>query len=279
MSLASDSPRVNVLPLVSSDDAVARLEALLAEMGGAASETLLAFDADGTLWSGDVGVDNFEALLERGAILPAVAPTLKGEAAALGLPVAEDPSAQARLLYEAYAVGAYSEERAFRMMACAFAGYSEEEVRTFAAEIARGSGLRDRLHAEVLPIVAWAARRGIPRYVVSASHAVVVASSIEQVGLPVDGIFAMAQVEEEGRFLARIVEPATYGAGKTAALFAGIRGKTLLGAFGDSAFDLHLLREARLAVAVRPKPELRARIRRMQRSRRAHPCSRMSTRR
>jgi phosphoserine phosphatase len=59
--------------------------------------------------------------------------------------------------------------------------------------------------------------------------------------------------------VARIDEPATYGAGKTAALRAGVAGKVLLGAFGDSAFDLHLLREARLAVAVRPKPELRAR--------------------
>ena len=86
------------------------------------------------------------------------------------------------------------------MMAYCFAGYSEKEVRTFAAEVARASGLRERLHAEVLPIVAWAARRGIPRYVVSASHAAVVASSIEQVGLFFDGIFAMERVRRRGRF-------------------------------------------------------------------------------
>jgi phosphatidylglycerophosphatase C len=259
MSRGSDAPRANVLPLVTTDDVVARLEALLAATDQAPSETLLAFDADGTLWSGDVGIDNFEALLERGAILPAAAATLRDEAAASGLPVAETPTAQARVLYDAYLRGAYSEERAFRMMACAFAGYREEEVRTFAAGVAHTTRLRDRMHAEILPIVAWASRRGVLRYVVSASHAVVVASSIEQMGLGMDGLFAMSQAERDSRFLPSIVEPATYGAGKTAALFAGVRAKLLLGAFGDSAFDLHLLREARLAVAVRPKPELRAR--------------------
>ena len=77
MSLGSDAPGVNVLPLVITDDVVARLEALLSQMGGAASEALVAFDADGTLWSGDVGIDNFEALLDRGAVLPAAAATLE----------------------------------------------------------------------------------------------------------------------------------------------------------------------------------------------------------
>jgi phosphatidylglycerophosphatase C len=259
MSLGSDAPRPSVLPLVTAEHIVERLEALLSDGAGRATETLLAFDADGTLWSGDVGIDNFEALLDRGAVLPAALSMLRDEATSAGLPLAEDATAQARILYQAYERGAYSEERAFRTMACGFAGYRKEEVRAFAAGVAGATRLRARLHAEVLPILAWASRRGVLRYIVSASHAVVVASSIEQMGLSIDGIFAMSQAEEEGVLLARLIEPATYGAGKTAALYAGIGDKTLLGAFGDSAFDLHLLREARLAVAVRPKPELRAR--------------------
>jgi len=87
----------------------------------------------------------------------------------------------------------------------------------------------------------------------------VVESSIEFLGLPIDGVFAMSQVEEDGVLVARLAEPVTYGRGKTEALSEGVAGKVLLGAFGDSAFDLHLLCEARLAVAVRPKPGLRAR--------------------
>ena len=50
---------------------------------------------------------------------------------------------------------------------------------------------------------------------------------------------------------------ATYGAGKTAALQKGVPGAKLWGAFGDSVFDLAMLRAARIRVAVRPKPELR----------------------
>jgi phosphoserine phosphatase len=220
---------------------------------------MLAFDADGTLWSGDVGIDNFEALLEKEAILPAAGSMLRDEAAECGLPSAQNPTAQARILYEAYARDAYPEDRAFLMMACAFAGYREDEVRSFAAGVAAATGLEARVHAEVLPIIAWAARRGVPRYVVSASHALVVKSCIERLGLPIDGVFAMSQAAEQGRLVARIEPPVTYGAGKTEALRAGAASKTLLGAFGDSAFDLHLLREAQLAVAVRPKAGLRSR--------------------
>jgi phosphatidylglycerophosphatase C len=259
MSFGREASSANALPLVTGASAIARLEELLASSGRAASETLLAFDADGTLWSGDVGIDNFEALLERSAILPAAASMLRDEASTSHLPLVDDPTAQARILYLAYQQGAYPEENAFRMMACAFAGYRAEEVGAFAAEVARAVRLGDRLHTEVLPIVDWAVRRGVLRYVVSASHAVVVAASIQLMGLPIDGIFAMSQAEEAGRLVARVLEPVTYGAGKTAALRAGAAGKTLLGAFGDSAFDLHLLREASFAAAVRPKPELRAR--------------------
>jgi phosphatidylglycerophosphatase C len=259
MSSGSDVASGAPLPLVSSDEVIARLDALAVSSHLSRGQMLLAFDADGTLWSGDVGIDNFEALLAEGAVLPAALPLLRGEAASSGLPVAHDATAQARILYEAYQRGAFAEENAFRVMACAFAGYRPDAVRKFAAEVAEASGLEARLHPELGPVVAWAERQGIGRYVVSASHALVVQSCIELLRLPIDGVFAMSQAEEEGLLVARLDEPVTYGAGKTEALRTGVAGKTLLGAFGDSAFDLHLLRAARLRVAVRPKPELRRR--------------------
>lgn len=259
MSFRSDARGDGSLPLVNGGEVVARLEELFAANGRQPGESLLAFDADGTLWSGDVGIDNFEALLEKGAILPAALPLLRAEASAAGLFLAADATEQARVLYEAYERDAYPEENAFRVMACAFAGYRKEEVRRFAAEVATASALRARLHPEVMPVLDWAKLRGIRRYVVSASHSIVVESSLDLVGIPIDGVFAMSQAEENGLLTTRLHEPVTYGVGKTEALRAGVAGKTLLGAFGDSAFDLHLLREARVAVAVRPKPGLRAR--------------------
>ncbi|MET0591563.1 MAG: HAD family hydrolase [Polyangiaceae bacterium] len=247
------------LALMTSAEVIARLEAIASSIAGPPAETLLAFDADGTLWSGDVGIDNFEALLATSAVLPAALPMLREEARGASLPISDDPTAQARMLYDAFLRDAYDEERAFRMMAAVFAGYREDDVRAFAAAVAGKTGLPERLHPEVRPILDWAARCQVPIYVVSASHALVVQSSLEFVGLPVAGLFAMKQALEDGLLTTRIVEPVTYGAGKTEALRAGVTGKTLLGAFGDSAFDLHLLRDAKLAVAVRPKDGLRAR--------------------
>ena len=121
MSLGSDAPAANLLPRVTTDDAVARLEGLLSEMACAPSETLLAFDADGTLWSGDVGIDNFEALLEAGAVLPAAASALREEATACGLPLADDPTAQ----------GAGELIESFDRAKERFAGQVFREKRTF----------------------------------------------------------------------------------------------------------------------------------------------------
>src|SRR6185503_6775037 len=162
MSFPSAASSTSPLPLVTSDEVIARLQGLVASPGFEQKDMLLAFDADGTLWSGDVGIDNFEALLTRGGILPAALTTLRDEAASAGLPLADDPTAQARILYEVYARGAHPEENAFRVMACAFAGYREEAVRSFAADVARAAGLRARLHSELTPIVTWAARQRIP---------------------------------------------------------------------------------------------------------------------
>jgi phosphoserine phosphatase len=51
-----------------------------------------------------------------------------------------------------------------------------------------------------------------------------------------------------------------YGAGKCVAGRALLVGSHWLGAFGDNVFDLEMLLEAELGVAVRPKPALRARL-------------------
>src|SRR5690349_3528847 len=158
MSFGSDASSQGVPPRVTSDEVVARLDAIASVVGRPPSETLLAFDADGTLWSGDVGIDNCEALLRQNAVLPAALAMLRGEASAAGLSLVDDPTAQARILYEAYERDAYPEENAFRMMACAFAGRREDAVRAFAREVAEATDLRSRLHAEITPIVDWAMR-------------------------------------------------------------------------------------------------------------------------
>ena len=69
----------------------------------------------------------------------------------------------------------------------------------------------------------------------------------------------MPAATEREVVLARLAGPATYGPGKVAALRARVHGATIVAAFGDSPYDLSMLCEAELPVAVRPKSALRER--------------------
>src|SRR6185437_6530546 len=112
---------------------VARLDAALAAHPG----TLLATDADGTIWEGDVGVELFETLLAAGAVREAAREALEEEARLDGVavPAGGDATAVARALYEAHLAGAYPNDRAFAMMAWAFAGHTRGEVRACADRV------------------------------------------------------------------------------------------------------------------------------------------------
>ena len=247
------SPKRSPLTIVSTEDVIARLAEAVTP--GAA----VAFDADGTLWSGDIGIDTFEAMLERRAVRPDALPALRREAEAHGVPTPDDPAAAARALYKAFASGVYPEIRAFQMMAWVFAGYREQEARTFALEVIDAVSLAGRVHAEILPIVQWVSDRSIPLLVVSASSTIVVRAAIERLKLPVGRVIGMSAAVQKGVVAPYAVGHVTYGAGKVEALREAMEGAPLVGAFGDSGYDLPMLAEARVAVAVRPKHELRAR--------------------
>jgi phosphatidylglycerophosphatase C len=253
MLFGDDQPGESPLSVLSSEEVIVRL----AER--ASPEAALAFDADGTLWSGDIGVDAFEALLEQRGVRPLALAALRAEAESFSVETSNDPNDQAERLYQAFKRGVYPEGRAFPMMAWVFAGYREDEVRAFASELVERVALGARVHGEVLPVVGWAVGQSIERLVVSASPIAIVEVAIERLALPMTGLFAMSPAVEHGVVQPRVLEPVTYGAGKIAALRAGAPGRALLGAFGDSVFDLPMLCQAEIAVAVRPKPELRAR--------------------
>lgn len=242
-----------VLSVLSSEEIVARLSR------DAAKDAVIAFDADGTLWSGDIGVDTFETLLEKRAVRPEALAALLSDAASHGVDAPADATGAARALYEAFEGGTYPESAAFQMMAWAFAGFTEDEARTFALAVVERVSLGKRLHPEVLPIVRWATERSVPLLVVSASPSIVVRTAVERLGIPAWRIFGMSAAIERGVIAPRPEGTVTYGAGKVQAIHEGAKGRILLGAFGDSAYDLPMLAEARVAVAVRPRPELRSR--------------------
>jgi len=236
---------------------LSRLDAAHAAHPGAVVGT----DADGTLWEGDVGVELFEALLADGDVREAAREALVEEARAFGVvvPAGGDATAVARALYEAHVAGAYPNDRAFAMMAWAFAGHTREEVRARADRVLDARGFEAKLRPTLRAVLAWAGERRVPVYVVSASPVEIVLAAAARLGIPPDRVAAMTPaVGPDGVLLPRLDGPVVYGEGKLAALDRVRPGgsEALLAGFGDSAYDAHLLRAARVPVAVAPSPGL-----------------------
>ena len=247
-------------PTVTSAELLQRLDRELARggppMASAAHGPLLAFDADGTLWSGDIGVDIFEALMQVSGVREEARAALEDEAREFGIRVAGTPSQIARALDSAVALDLYPEARGLAMVAWAFAGWDPAEVEGFAREVVATAGVRSRIHREVLPLLRWAEARGIEAWIVSASPRAMAVAAASVVGIAPERVLAMTPAIDEGRVAPRLVGPVTYGDGKREALRAVRPEALVLGAFGDSVYDAAMLREARIPVAVYPKPSL-----------------------
>ena len=246
------APSLTHLPLV---EILTRLDAEHDRAGGG----VLATDADGTIWDGDVGVDIFEALLAAEGVRPAALPALLAEAAAYGVAAESNPTAAARALYGAFSGERYAHEHAFAMMAWAFAGWHEDEVAAFATKVLDEGKIESRIRPEMREIFRWAERRAVPIYIVSASPIAIVALGARRLGVPVAAALAMTPaVDAQGLLLPRLSAPPVYGPGKILALERASVTAQILGAFGDSAYDAEMLRCARVPVAITPSAALLA---------------------
>lgn len=235
------------------DEVVASIRAHASrEPGGA-----VAFDGDGTLWSGDVGEDFFGALLESRRFADAVAEPLVHEARAEGIDASGGAAEVARRIHQAYLAGTFPEERVCEIMTWAFAGWPRAEMEALAEQVVASVDLRARLHDEALAVVAWAKEEGIRVCLVSASPRAIVHAAARLVGVDLANVASATEHRSEGDIVLPSVErPIPYGAGKVAALRTMLGDRPLYAAFGDNAFDVPMLREARVPVAIRPKPRL-----------------------
>jgi len=225
------------------------------EPGGA-----IAFDGDGTLWSGDIGEDLFEALLDDGNIAEVAHQALAREAEAERVDTSGGAVAIARRIHAAYLAGTFPEERVCEIMTWAFAGWQPDALDAFADRVITKVGLHARLHDEALRVVAWARERGVTTYLVSASPRAIVEQAARLVGIDRANVSSATEERSStGVVTASVVRPIPYGDGKVMHLRAKLGARPLYAAFGDNAFDVAMLRESRHPVAIRPKPRLVAR--------------------
>lgn len=232
-----------------------------AEIDRSPDRLLLASDADGTIWDGDVGFDLYEALLRARGVREAAREALAAEARSLGEADGGDGNELAVRLYDAYKADRYAHDRAFAMMAWCFAGWAEDELAAFCARVLEEGKIDARIRPELLSIFRYAESRGAEVFVVSASPIFMITAAAPRLGIPRERLVAMTpRVGADGRVLPELAGPIVYGEGKLAALEQARPGarKALLAAFGDSTYDAAMLRAARVPVAVTPAPGLSA---------------------
>jgi phosphoserine phosphatase len=166
----------------------------------------------------------------------------------------------ARRLYAAYVEGKFPEERICELMAWCFGGWTEGELRRFAREVVDGGNLATRLHGEVGRVLSRVRGAGIDIVLVSASPRAVVVEAGSRVGIAAEDVVAASPPIDGDLVRPHVARPIPYGDGKVARLRERIGAeREIYAAFGDNSFDVALLSSARVSVAVRPKPRLRAR--------------------
>jgi phosphatidylglycerophosphatase C len=215
----------------------------------------LAFDGDGTLWSGDVGEDFFYGILDSGKLSDVAASAVARIAVEFGVEASDDAARTARNVYDAYLAGRFDEERVCEIMTWINAGWTATETTAFVTSVISHE-FAARIHPEVRVVIDEARRAGHEVFVVSASPRPIVEAAAAIVSVPTTHVLAATAVLEGDRFAASVHRPIPYGAGKASALRAKLGALPLLAAFGDNAFDAEMLAMSERPIAVRPKIRL-----------------------
>jgi phosphatidylglycerophosphatase C len=248
VAVTTKSPSDVSIPLVSTDE-------LLSELGRDGRRGALAFDGDGTLWSGDVGEDFFFGILDSGRVTNVATAEVKRIAASERIDAEGDAAAVARRIYDTYLRGSFDEERVCEIMTWICAGWSHAEATDFAVGIV-DEAFRSRIHPEVNAVITGARTQGHEIFLVSASPRPIVEAAGAVAGIEAHHVLASTAVLEGDRFGTAVHRPIPYGAGKASALRKALSDLPLLASFGDNAFDVEMLAMAEKPVAVRPKPRL-----------------------
>src|SRR5262249_1898682 len=135
---------------------------------------VVAFDADGTLWSGDVSEDVFEAALVADGIREAALEALRNAARAYDLSDTGTPNELARALYTAYRRGDFPERAVVEMMTWCYAGWDASELDRFARQVLAERRLRERLRSQLEPVLEYVRAQGLKTVVISASPRLIV---------------------------------------------------------------------------------------------------------
>jgi len=194
-----------------------------------------AFDCDGTLWSGDSGMNFMYWEIEQG-LLP------------------RDVTQWIMRRYDEYLAGRVSEDDMCGEMVQIHNGIEEKKIREFAARFAQ-SNVVPHILPEMRALVRHLQERGTDIWAVSSTNNWVIEEAVKSLRIGPERVLAVRVEIENGKATDRLGEM-TSGAGKARAL-KGVLSRPLDVSFGNSIFDLEMLELAGNPFPVNPNEDLR----------------------
>ncbi len=243
---------------------IARPQRLASELSALLGDTtprdvVMAFDGDGTLWSGDVGEDLFRAAL-RERISGRRGPTraCSPKPSSIRCPsngARERQRRRGRADCGATSAGKYPERETCAMMTWCYAGRTLADVQALAEPVLQETKLATRLHGELAPILEWSRQRGRAQRADFRFAARRRGTGGARCGASLLATSPQPRPPSSRIGQARMAAPCRTPkpSDRRTGLFGDAR---WLAAFGDNVFDIDMLTAAELGVAVRPKPKL-----------------------
>jgi HAD superfamily phosphoserine phosphatase-like hydrolase len=195
---------------------------------------LAAFDCDGTLWSGDAGEGFFDWELKRGL-------------------VSDEVVRWARARYAEYQAARVSEDDMCGEMVTLHRGLPEADVIRAAREYFEPN-IAPQIFPEIRELVRRLQQSGCDVWAVSSTNEWVIREAMRHFGIRPERILAATVQIRDGIVTERLVRVPS-GPGKPKAIREVIK-KPPDVAFGNSRWDIEMLKMAKHAFAVNPHPDL-----------------------
>ncbi len=195
---------------------------------------VVAFDCDGTLWSGDAGERFFDWEIKQGVVSDEVAKAMRAR-------------------YVEYKAGRVSEDDMCGEMVTMHKGITEAAMMKAAADFMTHA-FPGKIFAEMQELVSRLHESGCEIWAVSSSNEWVIRTGMKAFGITEERILATTVELENGVITDRLVRIPS-GAGKPKALREVVK-KGIDAAFGNSRWDADMLAIAKYGFAVNPNPDL-----------------------
>ncbi|MCH2109168.1 MAG: haloacid dehalogenase-like hydrolase [Polyangiaceae bacterium] len=226
---------------------------------------IVAFDADGTLWSDDVGVLTFHYCLRHRLLAEESRERLALEVRQLGLsfPAQARASELATILENARAEGKYAERPYTEMQVWAYAGLTENQLEDYTIQALQEANHDQAIHSGMVAIARELRDRGIQTAVISASPQIVARVAASPLGFASSEVLGGLLIQRNGSLSHEWAYPLPYGDDKVRAGETRFPKRPWLAAFGDSDFDLPMMRKAHSAFGLGQKASLLEKLSRL----------------